>query len=556
MKKNKSNKQRPGRPAASISLFRAVILISAIIFFVILMLFASQYIKSSEKVEQMKEVVDRQIELTSSFYPEYLKAAQSSSLTLHKHVTDFDKTILQQTAQSDEFSSEQMQAFSQVKANWKKLRLSLAQLFPSIPSREESGIFATYIVLPNNMSEVENQIKTMRDQLFDLKETYTIHIGVPFSPILSMVVAASLAVLLFTTWIVLQLRSNINLQKESYTLRLEAEKKNARDQRAINQLMDDIEGLSDGDLTVEASVSEDFTGIVAKSINFTVRNMRDMVGTIMRTSEGIGLATEDTQNISKLLKKSSEDQSEQITSANTIATSMAHSLNETAETTDGAVEIARSSVEMAQEGRSWVMSTVRSMASARENIQDTSKRIKRLGESSQEIGDIIEIIKSIAEQTNILALNAAIQATAAGEAGRGFAVVADEVQQLAERSGNATKQIEMLVKTIQADAHEAIASMESSTAKVVAGSGIAEEAGQSLDKIENVSQNLANLIINVSRSTRNAARMADEVVVGMNQLSLLNESTVSDVERSVQSIDDLKGLSISLKQSVSDFKLP
>ncbi len=552
MKKNKVK----NRDGAKISLFRAFILIVAIALFGVLMVFAAQFIKSSEKVEQMKVVVDRQIELTSTFYPEYLKAAQSSSVTLRSNMGAFDKKLAEQKADVVKFLPEQKEALNRMELSWRKLRLSLAQLFPSVPNREESGIFATYIVLPSNMDTVESQIKALRDNLFALKETYQVHIGVPFPPVLTMVVTAALAALLFTLWVVLQLMSNRRLQRESYGLRLEAENKNERDRVAISSLMEDIEGLSEGDLTVEARVGQDFTGVIAKSINFTVKNMRDMVGTIMSTSEGIGLATEDTQNISQLLKKSSEEQSEQITSANVIATSMAHSLNETAETTDGAVEIAHSSVEMAQEGRSWVMSTVRSMTSARENIQDTSKRIKRLGESSQEIGDIIEIIKSIAEQTNILALNAAIQATAAGEAGRGFAVVADEVQQLAERSGNATKQIEMLVKTIQADAHEAIASMESSTAKVVAGSGIAEEAGQSLDKIENVSQNLANLIINVSRSTRNAARMADEVVSGMNKLSLLNENTVSDVARSVQSIDDLKGLSTSLKQSVSDFKLP
>ncbi len=539
------------------SILRGILLLLAVICFAVLLIFASQYIKSSTKVIEMKKRVDNQIELTALFYPEYLKSAQSDSMALQGHIKDFDKYLDAQHKDTAVSNAIQQEKLENVTGDWKKLKLSLAQLLPAARSETTSGIFATYIVLPRNMSEIETQTKELRDDLFELKDAYQAHIGISFvEPVRGMVIMATLAIVLFSLWIILQLTSNAKLQKESDALRLGAENKNKSDQAAIARLMNDISGLSEGDLTVEAQVTESFTRDVADSVNFTVKNMREMVGTIMRTSNEIATATEDTKNISSWLRKSSEQQSQQINKATDTAMMMAHSLNEIAETTDASVEIAHSSVDLAQEGRSRVMSTVSSMASARENIQDTSKRIKRLGESSQEIGDIIEIIKSIAEQTNILALNAAIQATAAGEAGRGFAVVADEVQQLAERSGNATKQIEMLVKTIQADANEAIASMETSTSKVVVGASVAEEAGQSLDKIENVSQNLANLIINVSRATRNAAGMANDVAESMNTLSEINNNTVSDVNLSIQSVDDLEGLSISLKESVSGFKLP
>ncbi|PID58766.1 MAG: chemotaxis protein [Gammaproteobacteria bacterium] len=346
------------------------------------------------------------------------------------------------------------------------------------------------------------------------------------------------------------------LNKETTRLRVAAEERTKNDQEAILRLMDELADLSEGDLTIEAQVTEDFTGAIADSINFTVENMRDMVGTITHTSEEITRATAISQDVSRLLTDSSTEQSHQIDASTETVQHMATSLYGIAENTNASVEIARSSVDMAQEGRNRVRSTIKSMSDIRENIQETAKRIKRLGESSQEIGDIVEIIKGIADQTNVLALNAAIQATAAGEAGRGFAVVADEVQRLAERSANATKRIEVLVKTIQADANEAVSSMENSTKQVVTGTEVAEEAGQSLDQIETVSKNLASLIVNVSQATRDAAGMAGDVATSMGLLADLNEKAVQDVTTSVRSVNDLRELSASLKDSVAGFKLP
>lgn len=418
-----------------------------------------------------------------------------------------------------------------------------------------------YLAANQEISHISDKTGQMTNELMNLKSNYSIEEALPvsflsFNYAQLIIGLAILSILFLGLWILMVILNSQRLRKEADKLRVEAENRTSRDQDAILRLMDDMGGLSEGDLTIEAQVTEDFTGAVADSVNFAVENMREMVGTIIHSSDEISRATENTKNISRVLSDSSKEQSRQITTANQTANRMANSLNEIAENTDASVDIARSSVDIAQEGRSRVLSTIKSMTDIRENIQDTAKRIKRLGESSQEIGDIVEIIKSIADQTNVLALNAAIQATAAGEAGRGFAVVADEVQRLAERSANATKRIEVLVKTIQADANEAVASMENSTTQVVAGTSVAEEAGHSLDQIENVSQNLANLIINVSRATKNAAGMAGNVAKGMDKLSALNQESVKDVSTSVQSIDNLGELSISLKESVSGFKLP
>ncbi len=428
-----------------------------------------------------------------------------------------------------------------------------------------SGLSKVTIEMPKVGGKASKDLDIYEAELLatlrELKDTYSsshsyLIEGVPLSYLQLTFASLAMTVILVAIWAIMLLVDGLRLNKEATRLRVAAEERTKNDQEAILRLMDELADLSEGDLTIEAQVTEDFTGAIADSINFTVENMRDMVGTITHTSDEITRATEISQQVSRSLNESSSEQSRQIDSSAKTVQSMATSLYGIAENTNASVEVARSSVDMAQEGRNRVRSTIKSMSDIRENIQETAKRIKRLGESSQEIGDIVEIIKGIADQTNVLALNAAIQATAAGEAGRGFAVVADEVQRLAERSANATKRIEVLVKTIQADANEAVASMENSTKQVVTGTDVAEEAGQSLDQIESVSQSLASLIINVSQATRDAAGMAGDVATSMGRLAELNEKAVQDVTTSVKSVDDLRELSSSLKDSVTGFKLP
>ena len=259
-----------------------------------------------------------------------------------------------------------------------------------------------------------------------------------------------------------------------------------RNQNAILRLLDEIADLADGDLRSYATVSEDFTGAIADSINFAIDQLRDLVSRINETSQEIAQYTANTQGITNQLAEASEHQAQEIAGASAAINEMALSIDQVSLNAEESATVAERSVQIASNGAEVVNRSIDGMDIIREQIQETSKRIKRLGESSQEIGNIVALINDIADQTNILALNAAIQASMAGEAGRGFAVVADEVQRLAERSASATKQIETLVKTIQTDTNEAVISMEQTTSEVVRGANLSKDAGVALDEIQTV----------------------------------------------------------------------
>ncbi|NKF24694.1 methyl-accepting chemotaxis protein [Solimonas marina] len=337
---------------------------------------------------------------------------------------------------------------------------------------------------------------------------------------------------------------------------LRAEERDTRQQQAILSLLDEITNLADGDLTVDVTVTEDFTGAIADSINYTVQNMRNLVGTITSASDDVTSAASTTQDTALKMSEASSRQAREVTAvAGTIAAS-AQSLQQVAGRAEQLAEQAQQSVQVAHNGTDTVNRTILGMSALREQIQDTSKRIKRLGESSQEIGNIIEFINDIAEQTNTLALNASIQAAMAGEAGRGFAVVADEVQKLAERAGSATRQIENLVKTIQADTQEAITSMERSTQNVVSGAKSAEEAGQALTKIESSSLDLSQLISEIANSARDQSAAAARITGTMQVIRDIAVQTSGSATQTAQAVGNLNTMSEKLRESVAGFTLP
>ncbi|WP_019025274.1 MULTISPECIES: methyl-accepting chemotaxis protein [unclassified Thioalkalivibrio] len=336
----------------------------------------------------------------------------------------------------------------------------------------------------------------------------------------------------------------------------QTEAQNERNNMAIVQLLDEMANLADGDLTVNATVSEDFTGAIADSMNFAIENLRSLVSTINKASADINDSSSATRSQVLGLAEKSEEQVREIQQANAAIDDMSQSVNKVAEDAGQSAQVARNSVEIASKGAATVRRSIEGMDTIREQIQETAKRIKRLGESSQEIGDIIGLINDIAEQTNVLALNAAIQASAAGEAGRGFAVVADEVQRLAERSSSATRQVEGLVKAIQADTSEAVSSMEQSTANVVHGGELAQAAGKSLAEIEQVSSDLAQLIDGISSSARKQSVMAKDVSGIMSSIREISSETAQGTQSTAAAMGDLTDLSAKLRSSVSDFKLP
>ncbi|MBI4756377.1 MAG: type IV pili methyl-accepting chemotaxis transducer N-terminal domain-containing protein [Betaproteobacteria bacterium] len=342
---------------------------------------------------------------------------------------------------------------------------------------------------------------------------------------------------------------------EAERSRLVAEADREATQQAILRLMNEMGDLADGDLTIRATVTEDFTGAIADSVNYTIEELSVLVKRINDTASRVNAAAEAAQQTSTDLLEAAERQSREIQDANRAALSMARSMTEVSASAVQSAQVARQSLDAARKGANAVEDSIKGMHEIRGHIQETSKRIKRLGESSQEIGEIVELISDITEQTNVLALNAAIQAASAGEAGRGFSVVAEEVQRLAERSGEATKQIAAIVKTIQTDTQDAVMAMESSTRGVVEGTVLSDAAGQALAEISTVSGNLAQLIEAISVSTHDQASSATRVAEAMNTILGITEHTTAGTRETAESIGQLAELANELKGSVAGFKV-
>ncbi len=345
-------------------------------------------------------------------------------------------------------------------------------------------------------------------------------------------------------------------QEDSQVREQESRMTNEQNQVAILRLLDEIADLADGDLSTTATVTEDFTGAIADAINFAIDQMRSIVSAINDTAVQVSASARTTQTTAMNLAEASEHQAQEIAGASAAINEMTGSIDQVSANATESAAVAERSVTIANKGSEVVQATISGMDNIREQIQDTSKRIKRLGESSQEIGDIISLITDIADQTNILSLNAAIQASMAGDAGRGFAVVADEVQRLAERSAAATKQIEALVKTIQNDTNEAVISMEQTTVEVVRGARLAQDAGVALEEIETVSKNLAELIQSISNSAQQQATSAGHISSTMAVIQEITSQTSSGTTATAKSIGELAEMTNTLRESVAGFKLP
>lgn len=367
----------------------------------------------------------------------------------------------------------------------------------------------------------------------------------------SNVMAALFGVLAVGSLVLLGL-VNIN---ETKSRARKSEEENSRNQEAILRLMDELGELAEGNLTINASVTEDITGAVADSINYTVEELRSLVRGINSATVQMDQAASQAGQVSESLQKAARRQTEEIEETSAAVVSLAQSVQQVSGNAAESARVAEQSLAAAEKGQQAVANAIASMNGLREQIQETSKRIKRLGESSQEIGEIVELISDITEQTNVLALNAAIQAASAGEAGRGFSVVAEEVQRLAERSADATKQIAAIVKTIQSDTHDTVAAMEVSTQGVVEGAKLSDAAGQTLVEIGSVSKTLAELIADISSATHSQAESTAKVAETMQDIKAISAQTTTGTQQTAESIGGLKQLAQDLKNSVSGFKL-
>ena len=370
------------------------------------------------------------------------------------------------------------------------------------------------------------------------------------SRLTTMVVLGLVILLLLTLWLLARAYVDDTRHRAAEAARI-----NSQNQNAILRLMNEMGDLADGDLTVRATVTEDITGAIADSLNYTTEEFRKLVSRIITAVEQMGQATKNAEDISTGLLDATQKQAREIQAAGEAVELITKSIKEVDSSAAQSAAVARRTLVATEQGARAVRNTVSGMDAIREQIQDTSKRIKRLGESSQEIGEIVDLISDITEQTNVLALNAAIQAASAGEAGRGFSVVAEEVQRLAERSGEATKQIGALVKTIQGDTHDAVAAMEKSTLGVVEGAKLSDMAGQSLREIEQVSNELAGLINSISTSTQVQTDMANEVASVMQDILEITVQTTKGTNLTADSIAQLTSLTSDLRGSVAGFKL-
>jgi twitching motility protein PilJ len=407
-----------------------------------------------------------------------------------------------------------------------------------------------------------NDSEVLRKDLEELQTALSAQTGLGGAALLTLLVAAILALVSAGGLSFVQLQDSRQRQvaaevqqQQAQHQEKEAKRVNDANQAAILRLMNELQTVAEGDLTQEATVTEDITGAIADSVNYTVEELRLLVGNVQRTAGKVAQTTAEVDITSTELLAASNEQLHEIRETGRSVVDMAARINQVSLQAQESADVARQSLQAAEVGLRAVQNAIGGMNSIRDQIQETSKRIKRLGESSQEIGEITELISDITEQTNVLALNAAIQAASAGDAGRGFSVVAEEVQRLAERSAEATRQIAALVKAIQTDTQDAVGAMERSTQGVVEGAKLSDNAGTALTEIDQVSRRLAELIEQISGSTSREADLANEVAGNIQHIFAVTEQTGEGTRSTAMQVRELSKMAEELRQSVARFRI-
>jgi twitching motility protein PilJ len=409
---------------------------------------------------------------------------------------------------------------------------------------------------------IVNDSEPLRQSLEQLQQRLGGGAGIGAGSLVTLALAAALAVLCAVGLAYIPLVEGRKRQVaaelqmvDAERLQQDARRVNDANQAAILRLMNELQTVAEGDLTQQATVTEDITGAIADSVNYTVEELRTLVASVQNTASRVAQTTAEVDSASTELLAASNEQMNEIQATGKSVLEMATRINTVSGQAQESAMVARQSLHAAESGLSAVQNAIGGMNAIRDQIQDTSKRIKRLGESSQEIGEITELISDITEQTNVLALNAAIQAASAGEAGRGFSVVAEEVQRLAERSADATRQITALVRAIQTDTQDAVAAMERSTQGVVEGARLSDNAGARLAEIDQVSRQLSELIQQISDATLREANLANAVADSIQNIFAVTEQTSDGTRATAGQVRELSRMAEELRQSVARFKI-
>lgn len=352
-----------------------------------------------------------------------------------------------------------------------------------------------------------------------------------------------------------EMATALNAMLDSITMLIQSQEERDAIQDSIMKLMGEISELTEGDLTARAEVTEDVTGAIADSFNTMAEQFGGIVRQVKSTTFSVDETATDVSKLTTELAAKSIDQTKQVNAAIHAINDMAASIRQVSANAARSAEVSETSRTNAREGAEAVEKTNRAMDEIREQINETARSIKRLGESSMEIGNVVEIINNIADRTSILALNASIQAAMAGDAGYGFAVVAEEVQRLAESSSNSTKQIDMLVKSIQSEIKDVSNRMDESISKVVQGSKLADGAHEKLQQIETVSNQLADLIEAITQAATKQVQVSESVVASMVSVGGVSNETSKTSQETADLMKLLNATASKLRAAVEVFKV-